>query len=237
MSSNKALSETISLESIYTANEYISKSNLVRRTPLLSGFSVPLLNVDANKKEIPVYLKMESLQFSGSFKIRGMCNSFRVNEERIRKHGAVTMSAGNAGRTFAFLCGQLGVKATVCMPNTVPADRVAKIKALGSDVELVPSIELLPAVKRHTTNGRVFIHPFDDRDLISGYGSIGIEILDDFNATHPDSPLGEDDVVAVCCGGGGLVSGVAASLKLLGCKASIRFHHEFMNLPNLKFYT
>jgi threonine dehydratase len=155
-----------------------------------------------------VYLKMESLQNTGSFKIRGMTNCFRVHEKEIREKGAVTLSAGNAGRSFAFLCGKLNVKSTVCMPNTVPKDRVRTIEKLGSNVELVPGVKLMDAVNRYLKQGMTLIHPFDDKDLIAGHGSIGLEILEDVK------DLGKDDVVAVCCGGGGLVSGVAAALKL-----------------------
>ena len=200
----------VTLEDITLAREYITRSELVRRTPLLSGF-----RFDAGGSELDLRLKLESLQQTGSFKIRGMANCFRVHEEEIREKGAVTLSAGNAGRSFAFLCGRLGVASTVCMPDTVPADRVRTIEKLGSSVELVPSVALMEAVRRHMLAGRTLIHPFDDKHLIAGHGSIGLEILEDI----PD--LDENDVVAVCCGGGGLVSGVAAALKLSGCRAKV----------------
>lgn len=118
------------------AAKYIAHSDLVRRTPLLSGYAVPQFG--ENDSLVPLHLKLESLQYTGSFKIRGMANCFRLHEDTIRQHGAVTLSAGNAGRSFAFLCGQLGVTSTVCMPDTVPRDRVRTIEGLGSTVELVP---------------------------------------------------------------------------------------------------
>ena len=121
-----------------------------------------------------MYLKMESLQRTGSFKIRGMTNCFRVHEEEIRARGAVTLSAGNAGRSFAYLCGRLGVEATVCMPDTVPVDRVRTIEGLGSRVELVPGVQLMDAVKRYTEGmGLTLIHPFDTH-LIDGQGTFGL---------------------------------------------------------------
>jgi threonine dehydratase len=113
------------------------------------------------------------------------------------------------------------------MPETVPHDRVETIEGLGSSVELVPSVRLMEAVNVHTANGRVLIHPFDDESLIAGHGSAGLEILEDIAAASvggdgPSTlPLGKGDVVAVCCGGGGLVSGVAAALKLSGCEARV----------------
>ena len=206
-------STLVTLQDIQQANAYITQSGLVRRTPLLSNFTVPAPGNGTTT--VDVHLKMESLQYTGSFKIRGMTNCFRLHEETIRKHGAVTLSAGNAGRSFAYLCGRLGVVSTVCMPNTVPKDRVDTIEQLGSTVELVPGVELMNAVHRYTAQGRILIHPFDDLALIAGHGSIGLEILEDLH------DLGENDVVAVCCGGGGLVSGVASALKLSGCKARV----------------
>jgi threonine dehydratase len=215
----------VTLPEIEAAAAYVHGSGLVRRTPLLRGFSAPTLtrrNTEAGPRvvrpaaaRVPLHLKLESLQHTGSFKIRGMTNVFRVHEDAVRARGAVTLSAGNAGRSFAFLCGRLGVDATVCMPDTVPRDRVRTIEALGAAVELVPGVGLLAAAERHVAAGRTLIHPFDDKDLIAGHGSIGLEILEDL----PD--LGAGDVVAVCCGGGGLVSGVAAALKLKGCAARV----------------
>ena len=209
----------VTLPEIEAAAAYIAGSGLVRRTPLLDGFSAPTLkkkgNGPAAAAAVPLHLKLESLQHTGSFKIRGMTNVFRTHEAAVRARGAVTLSAGNAGRSFAFLCGRLGVNATVCMPNTVPRDRVATIEALGAAVELVPGVDLLATAERHVAAGRTLIHPFDDKDLIAGHGSIGLEILEDL------SDLGAADVVAVCCGGGGLVSGVAAALKLKGCAAKV----------------
>ena len=120
------------------------------------------------------------------------------------------MSAGNAGRSFAYLCGTMGVQSIVCMPNTVPRDRVEKIEALGSAVELVPGVDLLKTAQKKVAEGSTLIHPFDDHDLIAGHGTLGLEILEEMG------PLQGDDVVVVCCGGGGLVAGVAAALKLSG---------------------
>ena len=186
------------------------------RTPLLANVKAPLLG-NTDGATVNLCLKLESLQHTGSFKIRGMANCFRLHEQTIRQHGAVTLSAGNAGRSFAFLCGKLGVASTVCMPDTVPRDRVRTIEGLGSTVELVPGVALMDAVDRYTAQGRVLIHPFDDKALIAGHASIGLEILEQMGA----DTLGEGDVVAVCCGGGGLVSGVAAALKLSGCQARV----------------
>jgi len=141
-----------------------------------------------------------------------MANCFHKNHAAIVEHGAVTMSAGNAGRSFAYLCGRLGVPGTVCMPDTVPAANVAAINALGSDTHLVPGRDLLKAAATKVEEGRTLVHPFDDRDLIAGHASAGLEILED---------CADADLVCVCCGGGGLVSGVAAAIKLSGSKARV----------------
>jgi len=191
--------DLVTYEEIITANQAIQKTSLVRSTPLEKGFLLP--------NGIEVALKMEHMQHTGSFKIRGMFTTFQENESRIRKNGAVTLSAGNAGMSFAFLCGRLKANATVCMPATVTTERVKKIEALGSKVDVVPNDKLLDQVKSYTDKGAALIHPFDDKFLITGHASLGLEILD----SYPDV-----DCILVCCGGGGLVSGVAAAVKLSG---------------------
>ena len=214
-SQNDGAAELVTLEEIVAAQAYIKARGDILRTPLLpAAKEVRAVGSAAGtvSRGPEIYLKLESLQSTGSFKIRGMTNCFRVHEKAIRSKGAVTLSAGNAGASFAALCGELGV---VCMPETVPQSRVEAIRRTGAKVELMPSVKLMEAVSRHVDAGRVLIHPFDDKNLIAGHGSVGLEILEDM----PD--LNENDTVAVCCGGGGLVSGVAAALKLSGCKARV----------------
>ncbi|GMI59998.1 hypothetical protein ScalyP_jg9987 [Parmales sp. scaly parma] len=196
------------LEQLKEAQVRVNNSPHVRRTPLLNNIDVPKEGASSQ-----CFLKLESLQKTGSFKIRGMVNLFAAHEKAIRENGAVTMSAGNAGKAFAFLAGQLQIPAaTVCMPNTVPADRVKSIEALGANVVLTTNEGLFPKVEEYVGQGRILAHPFDSHELMAGHASVGLEILEDC----PDA-----DIIAVCCGGGGLVGGVAAAVKLSGSKAKI----------------
>lgn len=139
--------------------------------------------------------------------------------------GVVTMSAGNAGRSFSTLAKAEQLDALVIMPDSVPIERRAAMEALGSTVEVAPLQNLqqvgqanqhmpppsithrsLQVVNNHVVqHGRRYVAPYDDLALIAGHGSVGLEILEDF----PDV-----EVVLVCCGGGGLVSGVAAAVKM-----------------------
>eukprot|EP00035_Acanthoeca_spectabilis_P039741 m.64640 g.64640 ORF g.64640 m.64640 type:complete len:361 (+) comp9727_c0_seq4:52-1134(+) len=158
------------------------------------------------KKSIDVRLKMESLQRTGSFKIRGMVNAFNKIPRDLRSKGVVTMSAGNAGKSFSTLAKAEQLDALVIMPDSVPIERRAAMEALGSTVEVAPLQNLQQVVNNHVLqHGRRYVAPYDDLALIAGHGSVGLEILEDF----PDV-----EVVLVCCGGGGLVSGVAAAVKM-----------------------
>jgi len=201
------MAASVTLDTLKSAQQRVNASPFVRRTPLLSGFAIPGHGATAT-----ALLKMESLQYTGSFKIRGMVNLFAENSAAITERGCVTMSAGNAGRSFAFLAGQLGVPATVCMPSTVPKDRVTTIEGLGATVVLCANEELKPKVDEFVAAGRVLAHPFDSAALMAGHASVGLEILED---------CADADVVAVCCGGGGLVGGIAAALKLSGSAARV----------------
>ena len=202
----------IGLAEIARAWARISASSHVRRTPLISGFE---MGFDGSRS---VRLKLESLQRTGSFKVRGMLNVFQASEANIVQNGAITMSAGNAGRSFATLCANLNVRGTVVMPDSVPMANVRAIEALGSDVLRVPGPTLLEQTRAIVRErGVTLVHPFDDPVLIAGHASVGIELMEDVPT------LGPDDCVVVCCGGGGLVSGVAAALKLtLGAERAPR---------------
>lgn len=118
------------------------------------------------------------------------------------------MSAGNYGRAFAQALNERKLKGVVCMPENAPENRAQLIKGYGIAVERMPTADLMTAVNRHVSEeGMIFLHPFDDLKLILGYASCGLEIMED---------VPNVDIVLVCCGGGGLVSGIAAAIKLSG---------------------
>jgi len=124
-----------------------------------------------------------------------------------RQKGLVTMSAGNFGRSFSAACQAQQVSGVVCMPDDVPKDRVTTCESMGARVVLCDRQQLMNTVaKVEKEEGRLFVHPFDDLNLIRGHASCGLEILEDLK--------NEVDLVAVPCGGGGLLAGLSAAIKL-----------------------
>ncbi|KPP75629.1 putative serine racemase [Scleropages formosus] len=201
-----SVAASITLEMLKEAWETVRSSPLgVINTPMIpcSQTTLPLNCGDS------IYLKMENLQRTGSFKIRGVANQLA---RRPRGHPFVTMSAGNYGKSFAYASKYYGCKGKVVMPDTAPASRSALIQSVGVDVERVPTSSLMDVVKRCVQEeSMTFLHSYDDVDLIAGHASLGFEILE---------VLPDVDVVVVCCGGGGLLAGIAAAIKLSGCKST-----------------
>jgi threonine dehydratase len=155
----------------------------------------------------PVLLKHEELQRTGSFKVRGAyCHIARLTPEQ-RADGVVAVSAGNHAQGVALSASLLGVDATIFMPDTAPLPKVEATRGYGAKVELVPgglAGAMRAARERADATGAGFVHPFDDRVVISGQGTLGLELLE-------QAPAATTVVVPV--GGGGLISGVAAVYK------------------------
>ena len=194
---------TVSWEDIERARGVINSSPHVNRTPLVKMPDSLVAGVD-------LYAKLENMQKVGSLKIRGVINMVENAPTEVMSGDKtlISMSAGNFGRALAYICQKKKLKGKIVMPSTVPKSRIGIIEAYGCEVELQPSSELQPTVDRHVKEqGMIFLHPFDDLDLIAGYASIGMEILEDC-----PSP----DYIVVCCGGGGLVSGISAAVRLSG---------------------
>ena len=181
-------STLVTHEEIVAAQSALASYGDVLRTPLLRSWPV-------GGASMKISLKLESLQTTGSFKIRGMRYKIHASDVgRLRDKGVVTLSAGNAGRAVAYLAQQSGLDAKVFMPATAPDDRKRMMESLGARVVKVPGEGLLDAVAACIAEeGRVLVHPFDDLDVIRGHASCGLEILED----APDA-----DVIVVCCGGG-----------------------------------
>ncbi len=154
-----------------------------------------------------VYLKMENLQATGSFKIRGAYNKIRSLLPDVRAKGVVAASTGNHAQGVAYASKLLGVKATIVMPETAPPYKILSTKAYGAEVVLhgrVYDDAYRKAVEISMSSGAYFIHPYDDPLVIAGQGTIGLEIAED---------LPDIDAVIVPVGGGGLLSGIAIALK------------------------
>jgi threonine dehydratase len=151
--------------------------------------------------------KLEFLQRTGSFKPRGAFNAALQLSEEERSRGVVAMSGGNHGLAVAYVGKTLGIPTTVVMPKTTPPFVVERARADGARVELTETIAAAFArVDELVCDGLVLLHPFDDARVIAGQGSIGLEMLEQM----PD--LG---TVVVSIGGGGLLAGIASTLKRL----------------------
>lgn len=156
-----------------------------------------------------VYLKTENLQKTGSFKIRGAYNKIANLSKEEQARGVVAFSAGNHGAGTAYAAKQLGIRATVVMPENPVASKKNAIETYGArTIEYgTTSIAMYEkAFQLHQEEGLTMVHPFDDLHIIAGQGTIGLEILEE----QPDL-----DAIIVPVSGGGLISGVAAALKEL----------------------
>ncbi|GAA0182944.1 threonine ammonia-lyase [Clostridium sediminicola] len=154
-----------------------------------------------------IYLKLENLQKTGSFKVRGASNKIAKLTEEEKKSGVVAASAGNHAQGVALAASKAGIKSTIVMPKGAPIAKVKATKGYGADVILHGNSydeahERELEFSRET--GATIIHAFDDLDVIAGQGTIGLEILED---------LPDVDVVVAPIGGGGLLSGIAVAVK------------------------
>jgi threonine dehydratase len=173
----------------------------ILRTPLVSSHSL------GERIGGEAFLKLENLQRTGSFKVRGAVYAMSRLSAEARAAGVVTMSAGNAAQAIAYAGRAQGVRVTVVMPETAPKTKIAATRGYGGEIRFAPEMtQLLPLVQQLQATGLYFLHPFDDDDVIAGHASLGLEILED----APDV-----DLVVVPVGGGGLISGVALAVKAL----------------------
>jgi threonine dehydratase len=189
----------VSLDEIRAARERIAP--YVRRTPLLPA--PPL----TGETPAGLVLKLENLQVSGSFKARGAFNNLLQLAPEQRARGVVTASGGNHGLAIAYACQRLGLPATVYLPETASADRVARVIAFGATViqhGTNPNDALDRARQHAESEGAPYIHPFDAIRTVQGTGTLGLELLEDV----PDA-----DCVLIAIGGGGLIGGMAAAIK------------------------
>ena len=196
---------TVSLADAQRARTAIADHIL--RTPLVSSHSL------GERIGAEAFLKLENLQRTGSFKVRGAVNAMARLSAEARVRGVVTMSAGNAAQAIAYAGRAQGVHVTVVMPETAPKTKIAATRGYGGDIRFAPEMtQLLPMVQELQATGLHFLHPFDDDDVIAGHASLGLEIVEDL----PDC-----DLIVVPVGGGGLISGVALALKTLRPAARI----------------
>jgi len=188
---------SISLDEIEQARNRIEASIL--RSPLTR------LGVDDAPADI--YLKLENLQPTGSFKVRGAGNAIALLSNHERHRGVYTCSAGNMAQALAWHARRNRIPCTVIVPDTAPETKLSAIKRFGANIIQLPWAEFWQVMISHRyapLEGNLFIHPFSDRRMIAGNGTIGLEILED---------LPNVDSVIIPFGGGGLATGIATAIK------------------------
>jgi threonine dehydratase len=196
----------LSVDQIYAAAARIQGQ--VFPTPLVRSSSL------SKQDEVEVFLKLECLQNTGSFKLRGATNAILSLSQEEKDRGIVCVSTGNHGRGLAYAAKQNGVRAIICMGNLVPRNKIEGIAALGAEVKIVGGSQddaQVEADRLVSEDGMTMVPPFDHPDIIAGQGTIGLEILD---------AMGDLDSVVVPLSGGGLCGGVALAVKSI--KPSIR---------------
>ena len=201
------MSEMLTLEKFEEASEVVKRVTL--ETKLV--YSDYLSAQTGNR----IYLKPENMQFTGAYKVRGAYYKMSVLSEEDRQKGVITASAGNHAQGVAYAATCYGVKATIVMPTTTPLMKVNRTKSYGAEVILHGDVydeACAHAYELAEKNGYTFIHPFDDKAVATGQGTIAMEIFKEL-------PL--VDYILVPVGGGGLATGVSTLAKLLNPKIKV----------------
>lgn len=185
----------------------------VRETPLEHS---PFLSKEGNNK---TYLKLENLQLTGSFKIRGAINKLLSLTIEDREKGVITSSSGNHGAAFAYIANKLNIDGTIYLPENASEAKIASLKNYGANLKFYGNdcVQTETHARKISLEQKVpFISPYNDPKIIAGQATIGIELMDQ---------LKDIDVVLVPVGGGGLISGIAGYLKsinknieVIGCQ-------------------
>lgn len=194
----------LTLDRVYKASRVLK--DVVRETDMILAPNI--------RKGTNIYLKTENLQVTGSFKIRGSYFKISQLSEEEKKKGVIACSAGNHAQGVALAATRSGIKSIICLPDGAPISKVEATKRYGAEVCMVKGVyddAYKKAIELRDENGYCFIHPFDDPDVIAGQGTIGLEIMEQ---------LPNVDAVVVPIGGGGLISGVAFTIKQINpnCK-------------------
>jgi len=177
----------------------------VRRTPVLDV--APVRTPPAPGARL--VLKLDCLQPTGSFKVRGAVNTLlSLPDDQVRR-GLITASGGNHGLAVAYAASIGGTRAVVYLPTSAPADKAEKLRAWGAEVVIAGAVfdeAAVAATERAEAEGMTFVHPFAPPSVIAGQGTLGLEIVEQ---------IPEVDTVLVAIGGGGLIAGVATAIKAL----------------------
>ncbi len=178
-------------------------------------------------KGVDLYLKTENLQVTGSFKVRGAYYKMTKLSEEEKQRGVIACSAGNHAQGVALAAQKNGIKAVICLPDGAPISKVEATKSYGAEVCLVEGVyddAYKKALQLRDEKGYTFIHPFNDEDVIAGQGTIALELAEQI----PDL-----DAVLVPIGGGGLISGIAYTIKTLNPKVKV-YGVQAAGAPSMK---
>jgi threonine dehydratase len=198
------------IKQVKTSKKILDK--VILQTPLSLA---PKLSKITNAN---IYLKKENLQKTGSFKLRGAFNKISLLSDKQKSQGIIASSAGNHAQGVAFSASYFGIDATIVMPESTPLNKVNGVKEFGANVVLYGNNydeAYTKAIQLSKENKNIFIHPFSDKDVIVGQGTIALEILDVFES------IGHIDKIIIPIGGGGLISGIARVFKEISPKTKI----------------
>ena len=189
----------LSLENVYQAAFMLK--NVIRKTDIIHAPNIT--------KNAELYIKPENLQVTGSFKVRGAAYKIASLTEEEKSVGVIACSAGNHAQGVALAAQKNGINAIICLPDGAPISKVEATRSYGAEVCMVKGVyddAYQEALRQRDEHGYTFIHPFDDEKVIAGQGTIGLEIMDD---------LPDVEAIVVPIGGGGLISGIAYTVKTL----------------------
>ena len=187
----------LSLDKVFNAQMVLK--NIIRETNVVRAYGIA--------PACELYLKPENLQITGSFKVRGSAYKIAMLSEEEKAKRVIACSAGNHAQGVALAATKNGIKSLICLPDTAPISKVEATKGYGADVCLVEGCyddAYQKALELKESEGYTFVHPFDDENVIAGQGTIALEILNE---------LDNIDAIVVPIGGGGLISGIAYTVK------------------------
>ena len=187
----------LTLDKVFNAQTVLK--NIIRETNVVRTYGIA--------PDCELYLKPENLQITGSFKVRGSAYKIAMLSEEEKEKGVIACSAGNHAQGVALAATKNGIKSLICLPDTAPISKVEATKGVGAEVCLVEGCyddAYKKALELRDSEGYTFVHPFDDENVIAGQGTIALEILND---------LDNIDAIVVPIGGGGLISGIAYTVK------------------------
>jgi len=168
----------------------------------------PLVRLELGESTPEIWLKLENLQPTNAYKIRGAANAVANLTDSERARGVWTISAGNAGQGVAYAARKVGIPCSVVAIETAPQTKLDRMRALGANIIPVSYEQAWKAAEAHAFEGAsgTFVHPFDNHDFITGHGTMGLEIVEQ---------LPEVQTIIAAIGGGGLITGVGSAVKAL----------------------